>query len=233
MRRTLTWSVLVALGLGLLSSAQAAERTVIVDSFFFEDSTAGDGRVVVDRGDTISFRFEGTNEHSATVEGLFDSGVKGGGTVFTTSALTKAGTFTLFCTEHGAETHGTTLVVRGPAGASPAPTARPTTAKPTPAPSRAAATPKPAPARTTAAPATVIPAPSTAAAAPRASTPARATAPVASPTPDSALSPAPTAATDPVDDGRDWLIPALVVLLLLLSAGAFALSRRDPTRRAP
>ncbi len=225
--------MLVVLGLGLLSSASAAERTVVVDSFFFEDSSTGDGRVVVDQGDTIAFRFAGNNEHSATVTGLFDSGVKSGGQTFVTDALMRAGTYSLFCTEHGAQTHGTTLVVRGPAGQSPSATPRPSSAKPTPArtvapPRKAVSSPPPV----TAAPKTTAPAPqaSVAAAPTRPSIRSSAPAPIRS-TPAATATAAPLTAVEPADGGRDWLLPLLVLAPLVVAGAAIATRRRDPRLR--
>src|SRR5687767_15259982 len=109
-------------GLLVATPALAADVGVRVGSFYFDDSSAGDGRVVVDAGDRIVFAFEGNNTHTATVDGLFDSGPRDGGQSYTTSALMRPGSYTLYCSVHGARQHGATLQVRGRASAAPSPT---------------------------------------------------------------------------------------------------------------
>jgi plastocyanin len=177
----------VVLGLAV-SPALAATREVQVGSFFFEDATMGDGEITVATGDRITFRFQsGQGNHTAQVDGQFNSGNKEAGETFTTSPLLMAGTFTLYCTYHRSSGHVTRLVVGGQAPTAsptpkpppppptsaptrkPVPTAKPTTARPTPSPVRttAKATPTRTPmARTSA---TVTPRPTSFAASPTAS----------------------------------------------------------------
>lgn len=244
MRRTLTWSLLVVLGLGLMSPAAAAVRSVTVDSFFFEDASRGDGRVVVDEGDQISFSFQGNNQHSATVDGLFDSGVKQGGQSFTTGALTRPGTYTLYCTVHGARQHSSTLIIRAAAPSSPTP--KPSSAKPTPAPAKTTAAPRATTGSTAGTSTTKAATPKPASSAPAASTAtpsstpsAKAATPTGSSTATSS-SPTPTASalldepgtsdgdgTSSEKSSRDWLLPVLLLALLLIGAGAYAFSRRS------
>jgi plastocyanin len=245
-------------GIGVIVAAAAlalpvaaATQGVRVGSFYFEDSTSGDGRVTVDQGDRITFTFEGATQHTATVDGMFNSDVKSGGQTYTTATLTRAGTFTLYCQVHGAAQHATNLVIRPTAAPAPSPT----TARPSPAPSRATA-PAPTPKPTKSAQA-VAPSPSRAGASPtrpsQSASPVSASAP-ASPTaspsgsasaaavpppaesaspsaePAAAGGPADVAPAAPLDDGGGWLLPiALLLSAGVLAGGAIALGRRRRT----
>jgi len=253
MRRTLLGLVLLALGLGLASPAVAAVRSVTVDSFFFEDDSRGDGRVVVDEGDRISFSFQGNNQHSATVDGLFDSGVKQGGQTFTTGALTRPGTYTLYCTVHGARQHGSTLIVRTAAAPPPSASAQPSSAKPTPAPTRTLASPRASTSPTGSTRTAVATAPRvspaanpTATSAPRATaaaTTGTSAAPVLPPRSSAATAATASAASTPgtqaqasevdppitASSSRNWVLPVVLLVLLLLAAGGYAVSRRSRT----
>lgn len=230
---------MLVLGLGLVSPAVAATRTVTVDSFFFEDDSRGDGRIVVDQGDKTSFQFQGNNQHSATVDGLFDSGVKQGGQSFTTGALTRAGTYVLYCSVHGPRQHGSTLIVRAGAGQPSSPAPKPSSAKPTPTAAKTTAAPRVASGSTAGTSRAKAAAPKPAAStapSPSASPPAaaRSTAP-AKAKPATSTAPSPSARTESqasADDrnegsSRNWLL--LVAGLLLLGGGAYALSRRSRT----
>lgn len=115
-------TVLMALGLGMVLAgpASAGVDTVHVGSFYFEDATVGDGKVVVNQGDQITFVFDTKNTpHTATVDGQFDSGKKSSPQTYTTAPLLKAGTFVLYCTVH--PEHRTTLVVQSTSAPSPSP----------------------------------------------------------------------------------------------------------------
>jgi plastocyanin len=240
-----------AAALGLLAvltaaslPAAAVTRGVRVGSYYFEDSSAGDGQVVVSQGDGITFTFEGDTQHTATVDGMFDSAVKNPGQTYTTGALMRPGTFTLYCQFHGAARHSTILVIRQAASPSPSPT------KARPSPSRTAA-PAPARSATTKPSRTPSSSPRATAASP---SPSRSPSPSASPssTPSASASPVVTsprasasvttspavAVAEPpdvapavaLDDGGGWLMPTGVVLLaILLGVGAIALGRRRRT----
>lgn len=129
--RVLTGTALVSVG-ALALPAWAATAQVAVGgstgNFYFEDSTVGDGKVVVDQGDQIAFTFQGNLQHTATVDGLFSSGRKSG-TTWTSPALLSAGSYTLYCSVHGRTKHSTTLVVRSTGTTAPGPT---TSATPSP-----------------------------------------------------------------------------------------------------
>lgn len=130
-----------------MGPALAATRTVQVGSFFFEDGTMGDGQITAAVGDRITFQFQnGQGNHTATVDGQFDSGNKNGGTTFTTSPLLVAGTFTLYCNIHGRQQHGARLVVTGD---EPTPSPTPTTRSASPAPRRTTTSTKTTTATTT------------------------------------------------------------------------------------
>lgn len=244
-----------AAGLGLLATpALSATQGVRVGSFYFEDASAGDGRVVIDQGDRITFTFEGGAQHTATVDGQFDSGARSDGQTYTTSALTRAGTFTLFCRVHGASRHSTSLVVRATSSPapSPSPAASPAPSAP-PAPSPKASPPRRSPPSATAttaaprtapsptaAPAAGSPAPTRTAApssspsllviaAPSdvAATPTTVAAPPADPRPTSAAPAAAAPEGSATSSGRGWLLPWWLLLALGAAvAGAVVAARR-------
>jgi plastocyanin len=225
--------------------AQAATRDVHVGSFYFEDASKGDGRVVVDQGDRITFTWdEPAPPHTATVDGMFDSGERVTPQTYTTSPLTKAGTYTLYCRVHGPERHHASLVVTGKGSA--APTASPST-RPSPSPSRITsppASPKPSPVASPHRTLSPTPIRSTATA-PSASSPTAVRvipAPGSSPTASVAALPSATDSAEPVaaevprtvadqDDDTNLLLPAVLALLLMvgaLTATGLALRRRRP-----
>lgn len=131
--------LLAALAAG---SIAAATVNVHVGSYYFEDATIDDGRVVAKVGDQLRFLIDdsggGNKPHTVVVAELgIDSGALLQGSTFVTPVLDTPGTFTLFCRVHRANfDHFTTLVVTGQA-ATPKPTPAPTpppTPKVTPAP---------------------------------------------------------------------------------------------------
>jgi plastocyanin len=211
--------------------AAAATRTVHVGSYYFEDATRGDSRVVVQQGDRITFVFEGKAQHTATVDGMFSSGTRSPGARWTTPLLTRVGTNTMYCPVHGAPRHGTALIVQRRAAPSPSPTRKAAS----PAPSKTA-TPRPSSAAPSASvsPST-SPSPSP--------TPTRAPSPVARPTapaPSPSASPSPVVTANgsapdvqpaaPLDDGGSgWLLPGSLLGLVLLGGAAIALGRRRRT----
>ena len=246
-RRT-ALAMLAALAVGVSTPALASTVQVRVGPYYFEDASSGDGRVVVNKGDQITFRFEGPAGHTATVAGMFASGVHSSNETYTTPALTRVGSYTLYCEVHGAAQHSTRLVIRDPAAPSRSPSP---TAKPSPKPSprlspKASPTPSPRPSpRPTASP-SPQPSPSPPAASP--STPPSPTVatPSSPPSPRATASEAPAGATRPTpsadpltapvdvqpaapidDSAPSWLLPgAVLAFLALAGAGAIALGRR-------
>jgi plastocyanin len=191
--------------------AVAATRTVRVGSFYFDDSTPGDGRVEVDAGDKITFTFPESTKHSAKVDKLFDSHERANGQTFTTTSLTHPGTYLLYCTVHGAQTHSATLVIRA-AGTSPSPSPSPAPPPPPPPPPSPSPSPSVAPSPTHTPTPTATPTRTPSATA--SSTPSRTAVPTESPAvpPTSAATPeaTPTSTTRPTptasrSDGLDAL----------------------------
>ncbi|MDX6200042.1 MAG: hypothetical protein QOJ79_3193 [Actinomycetota bacterium] len=217
--------------------AAAATRAVRVGSFYFDDATRGDGQVVVTQGDRITFTFEGKNQHTATVDGLFNSGTKSPGQRYTTPLLTRVGTFTLYCQIHGAPRHVTVLSIRRRPSPAPSPTRAqrspaPTPAKtPAPPPASAARSPTPRPSPSPSASASASPK-SSPSPTPRPSPAARPTSPappsgVAHPATAAGAAPPDVVPAGPLDDsGSSWLLPGVLLLLVAGGAGAIALGRR-------
>lgn len=248
-RSALTLSAMVLATLAV--PASAATQSVRVGSFYFEDATAGDGRVVVNEGDRITFTFEGNNTHTATVDGLFDSGRRSAPQTYTTSPLMRAGTFTLYCSVHGAKQHSSSLMVRPAGGPSPSPTRAAPSPSPSPSP-RPVVSPTPtrssspaaAPTKTaaataaTASPVTASPSPSASPsvvlAAPRASSAGPATAsPSGSPSPTAEPTEAADRASRAIrsddDSGFPWWLLLLALALALVIAAAALVARRRRT----
>ncbi len=89
--------------LGVLASvAMAATRSIKVgDDYYVRPS--GVPVVTVKKGTTVTWRFRGSNTHTVTVlkgPQKFSSGVKSSGTY--KKKVTKRGTYTIYCTIHGA-----------------------------------------------------------------------------------------------------------------------------------
>ena len=248
--RPLGAALLAVLLIGSAVPTRAATRDVRVGTCFYEDATPGDGEVAIDAGDSITFRFPETNEHTATVNGMFDSGSRANDQTYTTAALTRPGRYTLYCSIHSSATHSATLVIRSRATSAPSPT------RPAPAPSRSTTPPRPSPTpKASAAPRPPSPKPTPSPVESRAagsatSSPSKSTSPSPSATPPAAaVEPPPPAASTPtptaapaaddapdvapavaLDDGVGWLLPlALILFAAGLAAGAIALGKRRRT----
>jgi plastocyanin len=108
--------ILVALALSALAAlagtALAATRSVKVgDNYYVRAS--GVPKVTVSKGTTVKWRFVGDNPHSVTVSKgpvKFRSTVKSSGTY--KKKMTKRGTYTIYCTIHGAPNQKMKLVVK-------------------------------------------------------------------------------------------------------------------------
>jgi plastocyanin len=108
--------ILIALVMGCLgvmaSVAMAATRSVKVGDDYYVRA-GGVPTVTVSKGTTVKWRFRGSNPHSVTVSKgprKFDSGVRTGGTF--KKKLTRAGTYTIYCTVHGASNQKMKLKVK-------------------------------------------------------------------------------------------------------------------------
>lgn len=134
------------LGLGVVSLLAgagivlAAAVEVSVGNYYFEDATAGDGRVVAKVGDqlrlTVVDQGADGRPHTADVDelGIHSGGLPPGST-WVSPVLAKPGTFVLYCKVHlRSRNHATTLVVTGtaltPTPPPPSPTAAPTSTGP-------------------------------------------------------------------------------------------------------
>ena len=99
--------------LGVLASvAMAATKSVKVgDDYYVRPS--GVPKITVSKGTTVKWNFRGSNPHSVTVSKgpkKFDSGVRTGGSYKKT--LTRRGTYTIYCTVHGASDQKMKLKVK-------------------------------------------------------------------------------------------------------------------------
>ena len=75
--------------------------------------SSGVPTVTVSKGTTVTWSFRGSNPHSVTVSKgprKFDSGVRSGGSY--KKKLTKRGTYTIYCTVHGASDQKMKLKVK-------------------------------------------------------------------------------------------------------------------------
>jgi plastocyanin len=111
--RKLIVIALVAGGLGALASvAMAATRSVKVGDDYYVRAK-GVPTVTVSKGTTVKWSFRGSNPHTVTVSKgprRFDSGVKTSGSY--SKKVTKRGTYTIYCTIHGASDQKMKLVVK-------------------------------------------------------------------------------------------------------------------------
>jgi plastocyanin len=161
-RLTLCFAAILWLA-GMVPVVWAATIAVRSGSYYFEDATVGDSKIVARVGDRLQFLIEDAGKgtpHTVEIDALgIHSGPLGTSSTYTTPVLSQPGTFLLYCKPHQNKGHHTSLVVL--ANATPAPTTAPT-ATPTTAPTAAltnAPTPAPAPAPTPTAPPGVTAAP--------------------------------------------------------------------------
>ena len=99
--------------LGVLASvAMAATRSIKVGDDYYVRSS-GVPKVTVSKGTTVQWNFRGSNPHTVTVSkgpSKFSSGAKSSGSY--RKKLTKRGTYTIYCTIHGASNQKMKLVVK-------------------------------------------------------------------------------------------------------------------------
>lgn len=127
----------VVAALAIVVAAVAGNAQVHVGNFYYEDASVGDGKVEATIGDQITFIFDDNGPgtpHTATVDGLFDSGNILAGKTWTTPPLAKAGTFRLYCRNHQAKGHVTTLLIYQTDGSLPGASTTTTAAPATTAP---------------------------------------------------------------------------------------------------
>jgi len=111
MRKLIVIALIVG-SLGVLASVAMAARSVKVgDDYYVRPS--GVPKVTVSKGATVRWRFVGDNPHTVTVSKgpvRFNSGRKTSGTY--SKKLRKRGTYTIYCTIHGASDQKMKLVVK-------------------------------------------------------------------------------------------------------------------------
>lgn len=110
----------------------AAVIEVKTGSFYYEDSTVGDDRIVAEVGDQLRFVIEDGGKgtpHTVEIPGLgISSGPLATKSVYVTAVLAKPGEYQLFCKPHRKKGHETTLIVTGePLTTTTAPTTTTTT----------------------------------------------------------------------------------------------------------
>jgi len=95
----------------LAAGAMAARSVKVGDDYYVRAS--GVPKVTVSKGTTVRWRFVGDNPHTVTVSKgpvRFNSGMKTSGTY--SKKLRKRGTYTIYCTIHGASDQKMKLVVK-------------------------------------------------------------------------------------------------------------------------
>jgi plastocyanin len=104
--------VLLLAGLLAAPAFGAAKKVSVGDNFFVRDS--GTPTVSVSSGTKVTWMWKGRSLHNVTVTkgpAKFRSGSKTSGRF--SKQLTRAGTYTIVCTVHGARDQSMKLVVRG------------------------------------------------------------------------------------------------------------------------
>jgi plastocyanin len=105
---TLVTGLLVA---GAAPAVAATKNVKVGDNWYVRSS--GVPKVTVSKGTTVKWNFDGKNPHNVTVKSgpaKFRSSTKASGSY--SKKVTKAGTYTIFCTVHGASDQSMKLVVR-------------------------------------------------------------------------------------------------------------------------
>jgi plastocyanin len=112
LRKLLVLALVGAVLAILATQAFAASRSIRVgDNYFVRAS--GVPTVTVTKGTTVSWRFAGNNLHNVVVRSgpvKFRSGAKSSGTF--RKKLTRAGTYRIYCSIHGASDQSMRLVVK-------------------------------------------------------------------------------------------------------------------------
>jgi plastocyanin len=112
LRKLLVLALVGAMLAVVASQAFAASRSVKVGDNYFVRSS-GVPTVTVKKGSTVTWRFAGNNLHTVVVRSgpvKFRSGAKSSGTF--KRKLTRAGTYRIYCSIHGAGDQSMKLVVK-------------------------------------------------------------------------------------------------------------------------
>jgi plastocyanin len=112
MRKLIVLALAACVLAALATTALAATKSVKVgDDYYVRPS--GVPKVTVSKGTTVKWRFVGDSPHSVTVSKgpvKFNSGVKASGTY--RKKMKKRGTYTIYCTIHGASNQKMKLIVK-------------------------------------------------------------------------------------------------------------------------
>ena len=112
MRKLIVIAISACVLAALAANAFAATKRVKVGDNYYVRST-GVPTVTVSKGTTVKWRFGTGTPHSVTVSkgpAKFNSGVRSSGTY--KKKVTKRGTYTIYCTIHGASDQKMKLVVK-------------------------------------------------------------------------------------------------------------------------
>ena len=111
MRNLIVIAIAAFVLIAVTASAFAAKSIKVGDDYYVRSS--GVPKVTVSKGTTVKWRFVGQDPHTVTVSkgpSKFNSGVKTSGTY--SRKMKKRGTYTIYCTIHGASTQKMKLVVK-------------------------------------------------------------------------------------------------------------------------
>ena len=111
MRKLIIIAIAAFVLVALTATAFAARSIKVGDDYYVRPS--GVPKVTVSKGTTVKWRFAGDSPHSVTVSkgpAKFNSGPKSSGTY--SKKLKKRGTYTIYCTIHGASNQKMKLVVK-------------------------------------------------------------------------------------------------------------------------
>ena len=112
MRKSIVLVLALTAFAAVAATALGATKSVKVgDNYYVRAS--GVPKVTVSKGTTVRWRFTGNNPHTVTVKrgpARFNSGVKSSGSY--RKKMRKRGTYTIYCTIHGARDQKMKLVVK-------------------------------------------------------------------------------------------------------------------------
>jgi plastocyanin len=112
MRKLIVIAIAACALAALTATAFAATKSVKVGDDYYVRAS-GVPKVTVSKGTTVKWRFAGDSPHTVTVSKgpvKFNSGVKSSGTYSKT--VKKRGTYTIYCTIHGASNQKMKLIVK-------------------------------------------------------------------------------------------------------------------------
>ena len=111
MRNLIVIAIAAFVLVAITATAFAAKSIKVGDDYYVRPS--GVPKVTVSKGTTVKWRFVGDSPHTVTVSkgpSKFNSGLKRSGTY--SRKMKKRGTYTIYCTIHGAANQKMKLVVK-------------------------------------------------------------------------------------------------------------------------